>query len=72
MCRWPCGDPKHDDFGFCGDNAMPGLPYCEDHARIAYQAATRNRIFNNSDAGRKDKKILENAADALLKKAKSS
>ncbi|MCK5384275.1 MAG: gcrA cell cycle regulator family protein [Alphaproteobacteria bacterium] len=46
MCRWPCGDPKHEDFGFCGDAAMPGLPYCEKHAKLAYQASTRNRIFN--------------------------
>ncbi len=46
MCRWPCGDPKQADFGFCGDNAMPGLPYCEKHARMAYQASTRNRIFS--------------------------
>ena len=46
MCRWPCGDPKHDDFGFCGDASMPGLPYCEEHAKLAYQASTRNRIFS--------------------------
>ncbi len=46
MCRWPCGDPKHEDFGFCGAAAMPGLPYCEEHAKLAYQASTRNRIFN--------------------------
>lgn len=46
QCRWPCGDPREDDFGFCGDHAMPGLPYCEEHAKIAYQAATRNRIFS--------------------------
>lgn len=45
MCRWPCGDPRDDAFGFCGDEAMPGLPYCREHAKVAYQAATRNRIF---------------------------
>ncbi len=45
MCRWPCGDPRDDDFGFCGDSAMAGLPYCAAHAKVAYQAATRNRIF---------------------------
>ncbi len=59
MCRWPCGDPKHDDFGFCGDNSMPGLPYCEDHARIAYQAATRNRIFSSDKEVKKVKEKLE-------------
>ncbi len=59
MCRWPCGDPKHEDFGFCGGNSMPGLPYCEDHARIAYQAATRNRIFNTDKEVKKIREQLE-------------
>lgn len=45
MCRWPSGDPKEDNFGFCGERVVPGLPYCECHAKVAYQAATRNRIF---------------------------
>lgn len=60
MCRWPCGDPKEKDFGFCGDHAMAGLPYCAEHAKVAYQAATRNRIFKkpqtshtNSEAAKK-------------------
>ena len=59
MCRWPCGDPKHKDFGFCGDNAMPGLPYCEEHAKIAYQAATRNRIFSADKEVKQVKAALE-------------
>lgn len=50
MCRWPCGDPKEEGFGFCGHNSMPGLPYCPEHAKMAYQAATRNRIFKKDDA----------------------
>jgi len=33
VCRWPCGDPKHPDFHFCGGPAAKG-PYCEEH-RIA-------------------------------------
>ncbi len=45
MCRWPCGDPQEDGFGFCGEESMPGLPYCAEHSKVAYQAATRNRIF---------------------------
>ncbi|MGH1404082.1 MAG: GcrA family cell cycle regulator [Alphaproteobacteria bacterium] len=47
MCRWPSGDPKEEGFGFCGCKTMPGLPYCEEHAKMAYQAATRNRIFSS-------------------------
>jgi GcrA cell cycle regulator len=36
-CRWPIGDPQHADFHFCNRNKAPGLPYCEFHARRAFQ-----------------------------------
>jgi len=36
-CRWPVGDPRSPDFRFCGCTAHEGLPYCVDHARVAYQ-----------------------------------
>jgi GcrA cell cycle regulator len=36
-CRWPVGDPRSPDFRFCGCNVHEGLPYCIDHARVAYQ-----------------------------------
>jgi GcrA cell cycle regulator len=36
-CRWPIGDPRSPDFRFCGCAAYEGLPYCIDHARMAYQ-----------------------------------
>src|SRR5690349_14130989 len=36
-CRWPIGDPQHADFHFCGKNKVTGLPYCELHARRAFQ-----------------------------------
>lgn len=49
-CRWPSGDPRHNDFGFCGEKSMTGLPYCIDHAQSAYQAATRNRILKATKA----------------------
>jgi GcrA cell cycle regulator len=48
-CRWPKGDPREENFGFCGCTAIPGLPYCPTHAKIAYQAATRNRILQAED-----------------------
>tara|TARA_B100001093_G_C26736939_1_gene974873 strand:- start:547 stop:1071 length:525 start_codon:yes stop_codon:yes gene_type:complete len=57
-CRWPEGDPKEDNFGFCGAHCLPGLPYCEEHAQVAYQATTRNRIM-------KDKALIEEQAKAL-------
>lgn len=36
-CRWPIGDPQMADFHFCGKSKVTGLPYCEFHARRAYQ-----------------------------------
>jgi GcrA cell cycle regulator len=36
-CRWPIGDPQHSDFHFCGRKKVTGLPYCEFHARRAFQ-----------------------------------
>lgn len=41
-CRWPLGDPQHADFKFCGCSSLPGIPYCPEHASIAYQASKRN------------------------------
>ncbi|MCX5497764.1 GcrA cell cycle regulator [Kaistia dalseonensis] len=36
-CKWPIGDPNTDGFHFCGCNSKIGVPYCDYHARIAYQ-----------------------------------
>ena len=36
-CRWPVGDPRSPDFRFCGCAAYDSMPYCIDHARVAYQ-----------------------------------
>lgn len=38
-CRWPIGDPKDGDFHFCGKEAIPGKPYCPEHAAVAYVSA---------------------------------
>ena len=47
-CRWPIGDPQQPEFHFCGKKKIPGLPYCEVHARRAFQppqARRRDRDF---------------------------
>lgn len=49
MCRWPVGDPKDENFNFCGCDAVAGLPYCEDHCRAAYQVPTRSRTLKAED-----------------------
>lgn len=43
MCRWPMGDPTSPDFRFCGGRAITGLPYCTQHAQIAYQPAAERK-----------------------------
>jgi len=42
-CRWPISDPGAEDFGFCGNNPVKGLPYCAAHARMAYRPSTGER-----------------------------
>jgi len=49
-CRWPIGDPQASDFHFCGKNKVPGLPYCEFHAR---------RAFQPPQARRRDREVVE-------------
>jgi GcrA cell cycle regulator len=41
MCKWPIGDPRQPDFHFCGGESQSGLPYCEEHAAMAYQPARK-------------------------------
>ena len=43
MCRWPIGDPTSADFRFCGCRAVGTLPYCQDHARVAFQPVADRR-----------------------------
>lgn len=38
-CRWPIGDPKDENFHFCGRKVKIGQTYCEEHANIAYVKA---------------------------------
>lgn len=35
-CRWPIGDPKDENFHFCGKKVRLGQTYCEEHSAIAY------------------------------------
>ena len=44
-CRWPIGDPRHDDFGFCGRLRAGAGSYCPGHAELAFRnfGASRQR-----------------------------
>ncbi len=43
MCRWPIGDPTSAEFRFCGCRAVGALPYCQEHARVAFQPVADRR-----------------------------
>lgn len=32
QCRWPIGDPRDENFKFCGRKRETGKPYCAEHA----------------------------------------
>jgi GcrA cell cycle regulator len=36
-CKWPVGDPLKEGFHFCGCESPDSSPYCNYHARLAYQ-----------------------------------
>jgi GcrA cell cycle regulator len=55
-CRWPIGDPQLSDFHFCGKQKVTGLPYCEFHAR---------RAFQPPQARRRERDISEPMAPAI-------
>jgi GcrA cell cycle regulator len=42
-CHWPIGDPGNPEFFFCGGKALPSLPYCAHHSRVAYRPASDRR-----------------------------
>ena len=64
MCRWPQGDPRDDDFVFCGHERAAGLPYCREHARMAYQAARPNRAVQAPDERFAEEEAKEASAGA--------
>jgi GcrA cell cycle regulator len=35
-CKWPIGHPGEAAFGFCGQPAVEGKPYCAEHYGRAY------------------------------------
>ncbi|MEQ8297728.1 MAG: GcrA family cell cycle regulator [Nitratireductor sp.] len=42
-CKWPNGDPLHEDFHFCGNETAESGPYCTYHSRLAFQPASERR-----------------------------
>jgi GcrA cell cycle regulator len=44
VCKWPVGHPGEDDFHFCGRESQSGLPYCQEHCVMAYQAQAPRKV----------------------------
>ena len=49
-CRWPIGDPKHEDFRFCGKGVIACKPYCGEHCATAYVGSGKSAPRNNNNA----------------------
>jgi GcrA cell cycle regulator len=62
-CRWPIGDPQEADFHFCGKTKVTGLPYCEFHARRAFQPPQSRR---GGGAGQSQRIAAPHAAPQLV------
>ncbi len=48
-CRWPSGDPREENFSFCGCDSLAGFPYCAHHAAVAFQVPGRSRTLKPDD-----------------------
>jgi GcrA cell cycle regulator len=67
-CRFPVGDPRSDNFKFCGEAKVIGLPYCGKCASIAFvtpepashHGVTARAVF--SAAGGETEKIRPDVA----------
>ncbi len=42
-CKWPTGDPTMPGFSFCGHQTAEDKPYCEHHAKVAFQPPSERR-----------------------------
>jgi GcrA cell cycle regulator len=39
-CRWPV-NAEAEEFSFCGNTPLAGMPYCSGHTRLAYRSLAR-------------------------------
>lgn len=43
QCKWPIGDPREADFGYCESRAVESRPYCAAHLKEAHAAPNPSR-----------------------------
>jgi len=46
-CRWPIGDPRESDFGYCGRTDTSQGPYCQHHTQLAFRPVLAARAQND-------------------------
>lgn len=61
ICRWPVGDPRDGNFGYCGSESYGSHPYCAEHVAIAFQAPNRKDKKNVKHV--KDNDVAEDLED---------
>ncbi len=74
-CRWPMGDPKDEDFHFCGADTVTGKPYCSEHCKIAYTSLKELTLQNaKAKKEKEENKSLDEDLedDELIKKMAES
>ena len=64
QCRWPLGDPRESNFGFCAGKTDAGEIYCAEHTALAYQVVSRGRKISAEDLEREEKARAEKMAMA--------
>ena len=52
-CRWPLGDVRDPGFIYCGELPLEGCPYCEEHAKIAYNRGGSINVTSKTFSWRK-------------------
>lgn len=50
-CRWPNGDPRQEDFRYCGQKHVEGYSYCPKHCKISFETPEARRAHTIGQAG---------------------
>lgn len=58
QCRFPFGNPRTAEFGFCGCPALPGQSYCNQHLQLCYTDYTPRRAIQNAEVNHKIARAL--------------
>jgi GcrA cell cycle regulator len=48
-CRWPIGDPRSEDFGFCGHSCRSDQPYCRHHSWLSNAVRGQGRAGSGEE-----------------------